>query len=459
MTDLAPYQITGAQFLAERAHALLADEMGVGKSAQAIRACDLVHARNILIVAPANARINWTREFEKFSPFERPAQHVTSRDMPLRPGVNVLSYALLGARDAGKWIATMPFDVVIFDEAHYLKSRSAQCTRRAYGLRCEGVAGSGGIVSRIPRVWLLSGTPAPNHVAELWTHLHALGVYGAGYYQFVDEFCTGYQSDYGFRITGSRNVDRLRRLLAPFMLRRLKSAVTTLPSLSIEAHTLEPAPVILRHLFPVEAFNPLTSQVLQEEIDKRLATLTQTWRAASAIDEADAVGRLEALAPHQSRLRRWLALGRVPPYIEIIRAELRADPTRKLVIFAVHTAVITELWNQLREEFGAVHLFGETRPHKRQAAIDAFQNSESCRVFVGNIRAAGEAINLTAAAAIDLFESTWTPAYDQQAIMRVHRLGQDRDVIARYWSSARSVEAEIIAAVARKAAALAVVFE
>src|SRR5580704_9638623 len=77
-----PYQIAGANWLKVRVQALLADEMRVGKTPQAIHACDLVGAQNILVICPASVRVNWGREFERFSPLDRPCQVVMPGETP-----------------------------------------------------------------------------------------------------------------------------------------------------------------------------------------------------------------------------------------------------------------------------------------------------------------------------------------------------------------------------------------
>ena len=102
--DLEPYQLEGARFLADRVQAFLADEPGVGKTAQAIRACDIVGARNVLVLVPASVRVNWLREFDKFSPFDRAGvAMMDGKAIPAPEGVTVCSYDMLANKRIGRY--------------------------------------------------------------------------------------------------------------------------------------------------------------------------------------------------------------------------------------------------------------------------------------------------------------------------------------------------------------------
>lgn len=454
---LADYQLEGADFLAARAHAFLADEMGVGKSAQVVRACDLVGARDILALVPASARVNWVREFAKFSPLDRDAVVVLDGKTP--PGVNgltVCSYDLLAASPKlRKSLMARRWDVIILDEAHYLKSRKAGRTKAVYGRRADGV---GGLAERARFCWRVSGTPAPNNVSELWTHLRSSGIYVQDWYTFVAQFCTGYESDYGFKITGTKNAPQLTRLLQGFLLRRKKDEVMPdLPPLTFEHHALDPAPVDHYVHFP-QCHLPNGVAQLKAEVEKQNHLLTAAWRGAKAqAKTTDAVAVLQALAPNLGTLRRWIGLAKVPSYLDYVRNDLRRGKIDKLVVFAYNKQVLLDIQAGLRE-FGAVLLFGETPPAKRQRRIDAFQSNPATRVFVGQLTAAGTAITLTAAHHVDVVQESYVPGENAQAIMRCHRKGQQHPVTVRFFGCARSIDAEITRAHMRKTEELSKVF-
>ena len=143
-----PYQIEGAKFLASKRYALLADDPGLGKTAQSVRACDAIGARTVAVVCPASVVLNWRREFDRWWPdwLERPLLYVESYDKVARHC----------------W-REPNFDLLIVDEAHYAKTPTAARTKALYGKSADG----SGLVSKAKRTWLLTGTPAPNNPAEL----------------------------------------------------------------------------------------------------------------------------------------------------------------------------------------------------------------------------------------------------------------------------------------------------
>lgn len=498
MTDLAlpeDWQIEGAQFLADRRHAFLADEPGCGKSCQAIRACDAIGAWSVLILVPASVRVNWLREFEKFSVFDRPG--VAVLDGKTRPvtGINVCSYDLVvplrpttkkralaklkaqfekdmrpidlcaaedvarakvkeanrlaKERQAFRWsLYSRQWDVLILDEAHFLKEKGVSRTIAVYGQKTDTV---GALASRATNVWRLSGTPAPNHVDELWTHLRSAGLYQQNWFDFVATFCTGFDSDYGFRITGTKNADTLKALLAPFMLRRKKAdVIPKLPPIEFEHRTIEPA------LVDEELFFPTTVTAGNAYLHEELAEQNAQLKAARE-GKADVLETLRMFAPSAGTLRKYIGLSKVPGYLAVIRPELKARRYDKLLIGAWHTDVIEWLQRELRD-YGAVILFGGTPAAKRQALLDKFKGNRACRVLICQVKV-GIGFNATAAYRVDLLEPSWVPAENKQLIDRVHRIGQTGAVTARFFGCDRSIDADITRALAQKAKELAKVFD
>ena len=451
MVDLAQledYQLEGARFLAERKDAFLADEPGVGKTAQAVRACDLTGARNILVLVPASVRVNWLLEFEKFSPFDRPGKAIMDGKARPADGIVVCSYDLLANKDLLKSLAARQWDVLILDEAHSLKERTAGRTRIVYGRRSDGAKC---LAERATYRWRLSGTPAPNNVAELWTHLHAAGVYADRYHVFIDAFCTGFTSDYGFRITGTKNADALKQLLSGFMLRRKKDdVIPTLTPIEFEHRTVEPAVVDTEVYFPETLI--AGNQYLFEDLK------VQNQALAGVRGKGDEVlDHLRQLATSAGTLRKYIGLSKVPGYLEVVKPELRARRYDKILIGAWHIDVLQWLHRELRE-FGAIMLFGGTPAEKRQHLLDKFRTNRACRVLLCQIKV-GVGFNATAAYRVDILEPSWVPAENKQFIDRVHRKGQDGAVTARFFGCNKSVDADITRALASKARELAKVFE
>ncbi len=462
---LVPFQIIGARWLSENREAFLADEMGVGKSAQVVKACDYIGAERILIVCPAVARINWSREFTRFSPLDRECQIIESASQPLgRSGVVICSFN--GAADMKliRHLAKERWDVLVIDEAHFLKEPTSTRTVALYGTDCDGlpkvVAGSttwGGLKARAARTWRLSGTPAPNWANELWTHLHSAGIYKQSHEAFTAEFCVTITTGFGKKIVGHKNEERLKAGLKSFMLRRLVSQVMTdLPALWSEEVVVEPAPVDMAKHYP-QLWSDDNMPYLYQQLSDERVRLTNAYD--SLVEAANVSGReqmdaIHALGGSITTLRRYIGLSKAPAVAEIVARELDAKAYTKIVLFAHHTAVVKALGEAL-SSYGAVTLWGGTSAKARQKAIDRFQDDGSCQVFVGQLTAAGTAITLTSACEVGIVEWDYVPATIAQAIKRVHRRGQTRTCHARFFSCTDSKDEAVMAIVRRKVAELA----
>ena len=451
MTDFFTYQLVGADFLAANKVALLADEMGLGKSAQAIRASDIVNAQSILVICPAAVRINWAREFQRFSVFAPQCTVIGSKDKLSKFGVTVISYDYMAKTANKNKIKALHWDVVILDEAHYLKSAETKRTKSIYGADMKS-----GIKSTW--LWMLSGTPAPNNVTELWPHLAKANITPLKYWEFTKHFTTGRQTDYGYIPLGTRNAEELKTILNRFMLRRKKEDVMKdLPPIMFTDVAIERSPVELHPYFSADVEAAGDTPTFLSQIKKASEGLAQTLSALENATLTDVLSVLQGLEVSNATLRRYIGMAKVPTFAEIIRAELEEHPEMKIVIFAVHKSVI-ELLLKLFRCFSAVALYGETTPASRQISIDRFQNEPQTRVFIGNVKAAGTGITLTSAAEVAFIEASYNPADNAQAAMRCHRIGQKKPVRVRFFSCANSSDELIMDALRRKTAELAKIF-
>lgn len=449
MIEAFPYQIVGAEWLATKTQALLADEMGLGKSAQAIIAADAVGAQSILVVCPAAVRINWSREFGRFSARSLPINVIMTGKDPINDhGVNIVSYDLLvSAKRIFTELYARDWDVLILDECHYLKDRAAKRTRAIYGKR-----GAQGLSSKTNRVWRLSGTPVPNNASELWTHLYSAGVTKQNYWDFTFQYCTGFDSGYGFKISGHQNTSHLKQVLEPFMLRRKKmDVITDLPPITFAEVTVARNKVELDPWF-YENYRVVGKEPFMAELNHLEDTLKQsltTIKHASCGRNPDALDMIKAFAQSTPTLRRYIGLAKLDACLDIIADELETKAIDKIVLFAIHKDVVDSTRIALKR-FKPVTLYGNTPHVKRQNNIDKFQNSPECRVFIGNIQAAGTGITLTSACEVAFLESSWVPADNAQAAMRCHRVGQTRPVRVRMFTCSDSVDEEVMRVVTHK---------
>lgn len=421
--DLFPYQVEGAKFLATVKRGLLADDMGLGKSAQAITACDLLGASKVAVVCPASLKQNWYREFERFWP------GLVSYNLVVE------SYDKAGRGELADWSG----DVLILDEAHYLKSKSAKRTKAIFGEKCDG---AGGLVARAANVFCLTGTPTPNNPSELWPMLRAVmpGSIEAptkvgklkpmAYWTFVQRFCVTQDTGFGIKIIKGKNLPDLKGRISPFVLRRKKEDV-------------------LKDLPPIR-FDTLA-------LEGKLPTPnTEELKAvAEALAEGGAAG-LKAIAPHVAQLRRLTGMAKAPAATEWIR-EWFEGGGGKLVVFAHHREVIGSICAAFDGGVSYVRLDGSCSADERQRAVDAFQ-SEEADLFIGQIQAAGTGLTLTASSDVLFVESSWVPAENEQAAARIHRIGQRNACMVRFATLAGSIDEDIQRAVMRKTADIARLF-
>lgn len=453
MPQLFAYQREGVEWLTKntRAHLLLADEMGLGKTPQAIEAMDSLGLERVLIVAPSVAKTNWAREIEKFSLYGRRAQVMETMKDPLpKSGTVICSYEF-ATREVGR--LGSDWDLVVLDESHFAINANAKRTQAIFGRRGNAIAGeAGGLIHRTRRMWCLTGTPAPNHWGELWILLKTFGQTKLSYDQFLNHFCLTEASTYGIKVLGGNEFrrDELRGLLAPIMMRRKKvDVLKELPPISFHDVTVNAGEVdfdidssLIGYVFPTDR---------RQEFFKRIETERKLIESVMKLTGfgSDGVNALTGISDSVSTLRRYTGMQKVDETAVLIRDELEFGSYDKVVIFAIHQGVIEGMRDKLRK-FHPVVLYGKTPPEKRQRRIDRFQKDPSCRVFIGNIKACGTAITLTAAHNVVFVEQEWAPGHNAQAAMRCHRIGQTRPVLVRFVALANSIDQRVANVLKRK---------
>jgi SWI/SNF-related matrix-associated actin-dependent regulator 1 of chromatin subfamily A len=423
---LFPYQLDGAAWLAQKRFALLADEMGLGKTCQAITAADAIAAEKVLILCPASVRINWLREFAKFSVRGlRSVALLRGDDTPLESDLVTCSYDLATKSSINStlraWLGSRTNTLLVLDESHFLKSVDAA--------RSHAVLARGGLIHHAQRTWALSGTPAPNNYAELWPLLRCFGAYGGSYGAFVSQFCKTRPTPHGVAIYGHQNIAQFRELIAPIMLRRkVEDVMHQLPSIRFDDVTVPAGEVDLELCFPEHFL---------------IAGRQEEWHAKLEADKAavaalvghtglgaDGLVALGGIAKSVSTLRKFTGLQKVGPVVELLTDEFNSG-LDKIVILAHHRDVIENLRVGL-SKFKPVTLYGGTSPEARQRNIDRFARDPKYRVFIGNILALPGVDGLqNLCCNVLLVEPDWVPANNAQAIMRVRRIGQSRPVWVR----------------------------
>lgn len=427
---LEPYQRDGAQWLARhpRRGAGLFDDMGLGKTATAIAAADLLGAKRILVLAPAIVLFNWRREIRIWSPESTCQVLATGRDNVDPEARFVVTTHSLILRDTIFETLTDQFwDLLILDECHAFKSPAAKRTKRVFRLSLKDPPA---IADYAKRSWCLTGTPLPNDPSELWTMLRGtdpvrLQISATDrrvmpYEMFRRRFCLVVPDQFNpkGRVIDTKNPDELVARMDGFGLRRLKSDHLDLPPLR----------------WGIVELNGLISPELLE--------LSQ--QIVVAAGEIESMGTVSEF----STWRRLCGEAKAPVAVELVKAELQADP-KKIVLFCHHKSVAETLRKGL-QSFGVALFTGDVPSKQRDDNYQRFQEDPRTRVAVAQIVAGGVGINLTAASDLVFVEYSPVPGENDQAAARCHRMGQRKSVLARVLTLANSVDPVLAEIVTRK---------
>jgi SNF2 family DNA or RNA helicase len=401
-----PHQIPAVVKLLQYDRFILADDMGLAKTATSIIAALETNSEKILIVCPASLKLNWKKEIQILEPDANIA--IIDSDKWISGAKwTIVNYDILKnfhiVRDKRKkdqklipTILDEKFDLIIGDEAHFVKQKDAMRTKLFNDFTIEA-----------KRLWLLTGTPITNRPIDYYNLLslcnHRLARNWIG---FVIRYCAGKQF-YGkggrkiWNTKGASYLDELRENTDDVMLRRRKEDVLDLPEKLIQ-------PIYL----------PLRNKKAYEQI----------------------IGEYETWAEHQNsvnlslhiaklvELRQFLALSKVESTIEIV--ENAIEEGKKVIIFTNFTEPLLRFYAHFGKK--AVIHHGPMSKVAREQSIEKFQNDPTVSVFIGNIVSAGVGITLTAAELVVFNDLSWLPSDHLQAQDRAHRIGQKKVVNVYY---------------------------
>ena len=430
--ELRSYQLEGYRWLSRLAMcgagACLADDMGLGKTVQALALLlERAPGGPALVVAPTSVAANWLEETIKFAPALRPAIFGSGdRQVQLAEAgpfdLVICTYGLLQREEEA--LTKIQWHTVILDEAQAIKNSATNRSRSARNLQAD---------FRL----VTTGTPVENRLSELHTLFRFIL---PGYLGSWDHF----RKNFADPIERDRDPivrDRLRRLIHPFLLRRLKSGVLRdLPSrteinLTIELSEAESAFYEALRSRAVEELTKTSAQKEKEDPGKKafmiLAELTRLRRACCHPALVD------------PKVGKTISSAKLAAFSETVE-EILAGRHQVLVFsqFVDHLALIRA---ELDEKGIAYqYLDGSTPTKKRKEAVDAFQRGEG-DVFLISLKAGGFGLNLTAADYVIHMDPWWNPATEDQASDRAHRIGQTRPVTIYRFITKGTIEEKIVA--------------
>lgn len=444
--NLYDHQDEGATWLADRQRAALLDEQGLGKTITVIEAANRIRfthtgARTKLpggwrsiVVCPSVVLWNWVREWSTWSTFDDYCHVVERLDDQICRNANlvVISHRALLEPRIYKQVASRTWNLAVLDESQFFRNPEAARTVAFYGF---GMKKAKPLTARAKRVWCLTGTPAPNDVRDLYTM--CIGLWPSRfsaptnsrrpmtYDEFEERYCVTEPTRYGNKAVGNLNVEELRARLQGVTLRRLEKECLNLPAMRHETVVLTPKVL------------PQKLELLEREIGPKLRELlTET-------DDVERAFRLLGEHKQFSTWRRLLGLAKVKAVLELLEMEHHD----KLVIFAHHTDVIDVLHEKLPN---SVTITGATSPTQRQKAVDQFQGNPEVKFAICQIKAGGIGITLTAAREVLLVEQSYVPGDNDQAIKRIHRIGQKNTCRARFVALANTGDEHVVSVLRRK---------
>lgn len=422
------YQKEGIAYGLAKKRLLIGDEPGLGKTLQSIGIVDAANAYPCLVVCPSSLKINWQREFEKFTDkkalvLDNGTRTTWSYLLHMQMfHVTIVNYESLrkyfvwdvqGRKSTFrlKEVTFCPqiqiFRSIIIDESHRVKDPSAQQTKFVKG-----------IAYGKPYIILLSGTPVVNRPSDLVSQLSIM--------ERLKEF--GGNAAFMARYGEGRNLCELSDLLYErCMIRREKQKVLTqLP---------DKTRVDLR----VEISNREEYNVAQDDLKRYLQEYKQCtdWEVRKKM-------RMEALVRFMT-LRQLASYGKIEQAVDFVKMFLEND--KKLILFCSLHDIVDKLCEVFPQ---AVRVTGRDSAASKQAAVDSFQNNDATRLIICSIKAAGVGLTLTASSNVAFLELPWTYADCCQCEDRAHRIGQKDNVTCYYLLGRETIDSTLYGIIHQK---------
>lgn len=430
---LRPYQKTGVKWLKTLESysfgGILADDMGLGKTLQIITVLTTYYASNSkdkipsIIICPSSLVLNWKAEFDKWSPKIKTL--IVSGSASTRKAliteytdydVIITSYDLL-KRDIDAY-EEKEFKYIIADEAQYIKNSNTQ--------NASALKSLNGQIK-----FALTGTPIENSIAELWSIFdYIMPGYLYNYNKFKNKFEVPIIKD-----EDATALNRLKTLIEPFVLRRIKSDVLTeLPDKNITVMKSEMKDEQMK--IYMSYFSKIKGEVSSE--------INENGFEKSKFKILMLLTRLRQICCHPSLfLENYKgSSGKLEQCMDILEEAI--DSGHKILLFSQYTSMF-EIFEKLLKKKGINYyiLTGQTPTHKRVDMVDSFNKDENVKVFLISLKAGGTGLNLTSADVVMHYDPWWNLSSENQATDRAYRIGQKNSVQVYKFITTGSIEEKI----------------
>lgn len=421
---LFDYQDTAADRMATRERFGLHDDMGIGKTATTIGAINKTFSTRGVIICPAMLRQNWVKEFRRFDVSNlRVVKARTFHDYVAwrRDKFDVLVCSYEHATrwsnhfvEQGEYI-----DFMALDEAHYLKNIDAARTRAILGDK----DGNQGIERFSEFGWHVTGTPMTKSPMDAYTFLKFAKSMGLNVDDFTKTFFTVEQGAYTKRyIVKPEMAFTLQQLLQANSIRRTHHEVgLQLPAIWLTETTIDAEAGALAEIaLAIRDYPHIEEQIIEAINNNDIRMLN---------------------AAHVATVRRLVGKAKAAVYAPMLRGELENGSSIKRVAFFVHTEPLLFTYNHLlKHGYSPVMLYGDMSESERQRSVEAYINDPNIGPILSNMTVGGTGLTLVQGNETDIVESAWVPSTNAQALKRVHRYGQTRNVVGRFITLADSID-------------------
>jgi SWI/SNF-related matrix-associated actin-dependent regulator 1 of chromatin subfamily A len=379
---------------------ILADDMGLGKTTSVVISALETEVKKILVICPASLKINWMREFQLYT--DREIFICEGKKYSTESDIVIMNYDIVKNFYDTKSPETSPiiqsnFDLIVIDEAHYISNTTAIRTKLINSF-----------AKKSKRLWLLSGTPMTSRPINYFNLLSLIdSPVAQNWMAYVIRYCEGYQFRVGgnkkvWNTNGASNLEELRDRTSRQVLRRLKTEVLDLPE---------------------KIINPVYLRLKSREYEDLMGDYYNWYESKD-----DSTRSLTVQFTKIMKVRQVIANEKVESTIEL--AENILEQGKKVIIFTNFTEVLQRIHSHFGKK--SVYLDGSCSKTNRQHAIDEFQNNDKIKIFVGNLKAAGAGITLTASEVVIMNDLSFVPSDHAQAEDRAYRYGQKNNVLVYY---------------------------